>query len=171
MIRSVRRCDSAAPATTCSTAFLPCDFRATTARRRCGASTSAPHFQAIRRTSLQALRARAGQSPFPRLIDRAIAGDARIVEVGCGTGQMCLYLARAHRVIVGADLTRASLALAAGRLGASGSMMCNSSRPISSVRASRRARSTSCIRPACYTIRRIRARRSRASHNSRGPAG
>lgn len=66
------------------------------------------------RDSLQALRARAGQSPFPRLIDRAIAGDARIVEVGCGTGQMCLYLARAHRVIIGADLTRASLALGAG---------------------------------------------------------
>jgi SAM-dependent methyltransferase len=64
-----------------------------------------------RRDSLHALRARAGRSPFPRLIDRAIPGDARIVEIGCGTGQMCLFLARADRVIVGADLTRASLAL------------------------------------------------------------
>jgi SAM-dependent methyltransferase len=63
--------------------------------------------------SLHALRARAERSPFPRLIDRAIPGDARIVEVGCGTGQMCLFLARADRVIVGADLTRASLALGA----------------------------------------------------------
>src|SRR2546423_5544297 len=37
--------------------------------------------------SLQALRARAERSAFAPLIDRAIAGDARIVEVGCGTGQ------------------------------------------------------------------------------------
>ena len=66
------------------------------------------------RDSLQALRARAERSPLPRLIDRAIPGDARIVEVGCGTGQMCLFLARADRVVVGADLTRASLALGAG---------------------------------------------------------
>ena len=64
--------------------------------------------------NLHALRARAERSPFPRLIDRAIPGDARIVEVGCGTGQMCLFLARADRVVVGADLTRASLALGAG---------------------------------------------------------
>jgi SAM-dependent methyltransferase len=64
--------------------------------------------------SLHALRVRAGRSPLPRLIDRAIPGDARIVEVGCGTGQMCLFLARADRVVVGADLARASLALATG---------------------------------------------------------
>jgi SAM-dependent methyltransferase len=63
--------------------------------------------------SLHALRTRAGRSPFPRLIDWAIPADARIVEVGCGTGQMCLFLARADRVIVGADLTRTSLALGA----------------------------------------------------------
>ena len=65
------------------------------------------------RDSLQALRARAERSVFARLLDRAIAGDARIVDVGCGTGQMCLYLARADRVVIGADLTRASLALGA----------------------------------------------------------
>src|SRR5215470_11940182 len=65
------------------------------------------------RESLTGLRARAGRSAFARLLDRAIAGDARIVEVGCGTGQMCLFLSRADRVIVGADLTRASLALGA----------------------------------------------------------
>jgi 2-polyprenyl-3-methyl-5-hydroxy-6-metoxy-1,4-benzoquinol methylase len=65
------------------------------------------------RDSLHALRLRAERSAFARRLDRAIPGDARIVEVGCGTGQMCLYLARADRVIVGADLTRASLRLAA----------------------------------------------------------
>lgn len=65
------------------------------------------------RDSLHALRLRAERSSFARRLDRAISGDARIVEVGCGTGQMCLYLARADRVIVGADLTRASLRLGA----------------------------------------------------------
>lgn len=34
-----------------------------------------------------------------------------MVDVGCGTGQMCLYLARADRVVVGVDVTRASLQL------------------------------------------------------------
>jgi SAM-dependent methyltransferase len=73
--------------------------------------------------SLQALRARAGRSAFAGLLDRAIPGDARIVDIGCGTGQMSLYLARADRVVVGADLTRASLRLgtaAAQRFGLDG---------------------------------------------------
>jgi len=63
--------------------------------------------------TLQRLRARAEQSVFARLLDQAIPSDARIVDVGCGTGQMCLYLARADRIVVGADLTRASLLLGA----------------------------------------------------------
>src|SRR6266700_1956267 len=61
--------------------------------------------------SLSWLRARAERSEFARLIDRAIPGDARVVEIGCVTGQMSLYLARADRVVIGADLTRASLTL------------------------------------------------------------
>ncbi len=65
------------------------------------------------RDSLAWLRARAERSPFARLLDRAIPGDARILEMGCGTGQMSLYLARADRVVIGADLTRASLLLGA----------------------------------------------------------
>ena len=63
--------------------------------------------------SLNWLRARAERSEFARLIDRAIPGDARIAEIGCGTGQMSLYLAHGDRVVIGADLTRASLTLAA----------------------------------------------------------
>jgi SAM-dependent methyltransferase len=62
--------------------------------------------------SLSWLRARAERSEFARLLDRAIPGNARIVEIGCGTGQMSLYLARADRLVIGADLTRASLRLA-----------------------------------------------------------
>src|SRR5215204_2043904 len=65
------------------------------------------------RETLQSLRARAERNAFARLLDRALPGDARIVDVGCGTGQMCLYLASADRLVVGADLTRASLALGA----------------------------------------------------------
>ena len=65
------------------------------------------------RDALSAFRTRAEKNDFVRLLDRAIAGDARIVEVGCGTGQMCLYLARGDRVVIGADLSRASLLLGA----------------------------------------------------------
>jgi SAM-dependent methyltransferase len=75
--------------------------------------TTAPFPGYPPRDSLESLRARAGRSEFARLLDRAIPGDARIVEIGCGTGQMSLFLATADRVVVGADLTRASLELGA----------------------------------------------------------
>jgi SAM-dependent methyltransferase len=65
------------------------------------------------RDTLQALQARAGRNAFARLLERSIPGDARILEAGCGTGQMCLYLAHADRVVIGADLTRASLLVGA----------------------------------------------------------
>src|SRR5690349_2768087 len=58
------------------------------------------------------LRARAERSELARALDRSIPGDARIADVGCGTGQMALFLATADRIVVGADLTRASLELA-----------------------------------------------------------
>jgi len=75
------------------------------------------------RDSLEALRARAERSEFARLLDAAIAPDARILEIGCGTGQMSLYLAHGERIVIGADLTRASLQLgaaAAERFGVEG---------------------------------------------------
>lgn len=59
------------------------------------------------------LRARASGSEFAQMLDAAIPHDARIVEIGCGTGQMSLFLARGERQVIGADLTRASLLLAA----------------------------------------------------------
>lgn len=65
------------------------------------------------RDSLAWLRARAERSQFARLLDQSIPSDARIVDVGCGTGQMSLYLARADRIVIAADLTRASLRLGA----------------------------------------------------------
>jgi len=63
--------------------------------------------------SLSWLRARASHSEFAQMLDAAIPPDARVVEVGCGTGQMSLFLARGERLVIGADLTRASLRLAA----------------------------------------------------------
>jgi SAM-dependent methyltransferase len=72
------------------------------------------------RESLDALHARAERSAFARLLNDAIPGDARIADIGCGTGQMCLYLARADRRVIGVDLARASLlvgAAAARRFG------------------------------------------------------
>lgn len=63
------------------------------------------------RDSLEALRARAGRSRFAQLLDHSIAGDAQIAEIGCGTGQMSLFLARGDRVVVGADLAGAALRL------------------------------------------------------------
>ena len=65
------------------------------------------------RDTIEGLRARAERSEFAKLLDSAIPMDARIVEVGCGTGQMSLYLARGQRTVIGADLTRASLTLGA----------------------------------------------------------
>jgi SAM-dependent methyltransferase len=63
------------------------------------------------RDSLSAVRARAERSRLTALLDRAIAADASIAEIGCGTGQMSLYLARADRLVVAADLSRAALRL------------------------------------------------------------
>jgi SAM-dependent methyltransferase len=63
--------------------------------------------------SLTWLRARAGRSDFARLLDASIAGDASIVEIGCGTGQMSLFLARADRQVLALDLSREALKLGA----------------------------------------------------------
>src|SRR5258708_38908425 len=64
------------------------------------------------RDSLSALRARAAGSAFARRLDEAIPGDATVLELGCGTGQLSLFLAGADRTIAAADLSRPSLALA-----------------------------------------------------------
>ena len=62
--------------------------------------------------TLQAIRRRGDRNRFAHLLDRSISCDALVAEIGCGTGQMALYLARGDRVVVGADLTRAPLLLA-----------------------------------------------------------
>jgi 2-polyprenyl-3-methyl-5-hydroxy-6-metoxy-1,4-benzoquinol methylase/uncharacterized protein YbaR (Trm112 family) len=64
------------------------------------------------RDSLSALRARAARSEFARRLEEAIPRDTTIAEIGCGTGQLSLFLAGADRTVLGADLSRASLAMA-----------------------------------------------------------
>src|SRR6185312_1934058 len=54
--------------------------------------------------NLSTLRARAERSVFMKRLDRELAGDARIVEIGCGTGQTSLYLAHGDRMVIGADI-------------------------------------------------------------------
>src|SRR5207302_9875759 len=88
---------------------LPADRR-TEAVRKFYEQTPFPAYPP--RDSHAWLRARAGRSEFARLLDRAIPGDARVLELGCGTGQMSLFLATADRLVVGADLAPASLDLA-----------------------------------------------------------
>ena len=75
------------------------------------------------RETFSALRARAARSGFARGLDAAIPGDATVLEMGCGTGQLSLFLASAQRLVVGADLTRTALELghrAAERFGVHG---------------------------------------------------
>ena len=64
------------------------------------------------RDSLAALRARAMRSEFVRLLEEAIPPDALVLEMGCGTGQLGIFLASSGRTVVGADLSRPSLRLA-----------------------------------------------------------
>ena len=86
----------------------------------------------------------AERSEFARLLDHAIPGDARVLEVGCGTGQMSLFLAqrRSDRGRRGFD---ARLARAGG--GGGGALRRrpgSSSRPTSARPGSGAAPSTSC---------------------------
>ena len=94
------------------TAFPTCAWRPTRGRRPCAIlRTRAVSRLSAERQPSTGCAPRAERSEFARLLDRAIPGDATILEIGCGTGQMSLYLARADRTVVGADLTRASLQL------------------------------------------------------------
>jgi predicted NodU family carbamoyl transferase/2-polyprenyl-3-methyl-5-hydroxy-6-metoxy-1,4-benzoquinol methylase len=55
-------------------------------------------------------KARAGL--FARLLNEQIPYDARVLEVGCGTGQLTNFLAIAHRSVLGVDVCLNSLRLA-----------------------------------------------------------
>jgi 2-polyprenyl-3-methyl-5-hydroxy-6-metoxy-1,4-benzoquinol methylase len=48
---------------------------------------------------------------FPEMLNRAIAPNARVLEVGCGTGQLGNFLSIAGRFVVSVDMTWNSLQL------------------------------------------------------------
>ncbi len=52
------------------------------------------------------------QSHLAAILDKQIAYNSKILEVGCGTGQLSLFLKRFNRLIVGTDLSIPSLKLA-----------------------------------------------------------
>jgi ubiquinone/menaquinone biosynthesis C-methylase UbiE len=60
----------------------------------------------------RALLAKARVGRFARLLNEQIPYDARVVEIGCGTGQLTNFLAIAHRSVLGADMCLNSLRLA-----------------------------------------------------------
>lgn len=58
-----------------------------------------------------ALADRARRSHYARLLDEQIPDSARVADVGCGTGQMAIFLSLGGRRTVGADLSSGSLRL------------------------------------------------------------
>src|SRR5262249_10503371 len=99
---------------------LPSD-RKTEAVREFYSAAPFPGYPA--RETLVTLREHGRRSEFARLLDEAIPAGARVLELGCGTGQLCLFLATADRVVIGADMARPSLELgaeAAQRFGVEG---------------------------------------------------
>ncbi len=62
--------------------------------------------------NIRALLEKARHGLFARLLNEQIPFDARVVEIGCGTGQLTNFLAIAHRSVLGTDMCGNSLALA-----------------------------------------------------------
>jgi len=62
----------------------------------------------------RALVEKARTSVFARLLNEQLPCDARVVEVGCGTGQLTNFLSIPHRAVIGVDVCLNSLRLAQG---------------------------------------------------------
>jgi carbamoyltransferase len=60
----------------------------------------------------RALLVKARVGLFARLLNEQIPFNARVVEIGCGTGQLTNFLASAYRTVVGIDVCLNSLRLA-----------------------------------------------------------
>jgi SAM-dependent methyltransferase len=63
----------------------------------------------------ESLRRKARESHFARIVDEQIPQSAKILEIGCGTGQMTNFLGMGwNRTVIGADLCMNSLQLGKG---------------------------------------------------------
>jgi carbamoyltransferase len=62
--------------------------------------------------NIRALLEKARAGLFARLLNEQIPYDARVVEIGCGTGQLTNFLSIAHRTVIGTDICVNSLRLA-----------------------------------------------------------
>ncbi len=61
----------------------------------------------------ESLRRKAGHGVMARMLDHQLPSRARILEVGCGTGQLSNFLGMGHgRTVIGADVCMNSLKLA-----------------------------------------------------------
>lgn len=61
--------------------------------------------------SVASLAQKARQGMFAKLLDEQVPAGARIIECGCGTGQLSNFLSIANRTVFGADLCLNSLRL------------------------------------------------------------
>ncbi len=68
-----------------------------------------PNYNAI--DSVATLVARAREGLYARLLDEQIPSGARVLDLGCGTGQLANFLGLASRTVVGSDLCLNSLRL------------------------------------------------------------
>jgi SAM-dependent methyltransferase len=55
---------------------------------------------------------KARRGMYARVLDEQLPLGVRILDAGCGTGQLAIFLSMVHRNVVGADFSRASLAKA-----------------------------------------------------------
>ena len=95
--------------------FLPNDWEpgradVTEAVRAFYEKTPFPDYDEFDSVAALVQKSRAGR--FARLLDEQIPLDARVLEVGCGTGQLGNFLGVARRTIFGTDVCLNSLALA-----------------------------------------------------------
>ena len=72
--------------------------------------TPFPNYENV--DNVRALQEKAGRSLYARLLDEQIPYEARVVEIGCGTGQLTNFLSIAHRSVLGVDMCLNSLSLA-----------------------------------------------------------
>jgi len=73
-------------------------------------TTPFPNYDDVDNRRALVEKARAGT--FARLLNEQIPYDARVLEVGCGTGQLTNFLAIAHRAVLGIDVCLNSFQLA-----------------------------------------------------------